>query len=118
MWPQNILIVMSIWGVAKTERWESIMSYSCSLFLFKGVLHLLPKISMFCALSQNNQQVFEKKNYASYKKWKTNIHWRLESLHDNTTVLSWLNTSTAFLITVQQTNYSVRHISDWFSAKP
>ena len=33
----------------------------------KGVLHLLPKICMFCALSQNNQQLFEKK-YASYKK--------------------------------------------------
>ena len=27
---------------------------------FKGVLHLLPKISMFCALSQNNQELFEK----------------------------------------------------------
>ena len=27
---------------------------------FKRVLHLLPKISMFCALSQNNQQLFEK----------------------------------------------------------
>ena len=26
----------------------------------KGVLHLLPKITMFCALSQNNQQLFEK----------------------------------------------------------
>ena len=31
----------------------------------KGVLHLQPKISMFCALSKNNQQLFEK--YASYK---------------------------------------------------
>ena len=31
-----------------------------SMFIFKGVLHLLPKISMFCALSQNNQQLFEK----------------------------------------------------------
>ena len=29
------------------------------LFL-KGVLHLLPKIGMFCALSQNNEQLFEK----------------------------------------------------------
>ena len=28
--------------------------------LVKGVLHLLPKISIFCALSQNNQQLFEK----------------------------------------------------------
>ena len=37
-------------------------------FFFKGVLHLLPKISMFCALSQNNQQLFEKIDYASYKK--------------------------------------------------
>ena len=26
----------------------------------KGVLHLLPKISMFSALSENNQQIFEK----------------------------------------------------------
>ena len=26
---------------------------------FKGVLHLLPKISMFCTLSQNNQQRFK-----------------------------------------------------------
>ena len=34
----------------------------------KGVLHLLPKISMYCALSQNNQQLFEKINYATYKK--------------------------------------------------
>ena len=28
--------------------------------MFKGVLHLLPKISMFCALSQNNQKLVEK----------------------------------------------------------
>ena len=27
---------------------------------FKGVLHLLSKISMFCALFQNNQQLCEK----------------------------------------------------------
>ena len=27
----------------------------------QGVLHLLPKISMFCALSQNNKQLLEKK---------------------------------------------------------
>ena len=26
----------------------------------KGVLHLIPKINMFCALSQNNQELFEK----------------------------------------------------------
>ena len=35
---------------------------------FKGGLHLLPKMSMFCTLSQNNQQLFKKMNYASYKK--------------------------------------------------
>ena len=29
----------------------------------KGVLHLLPKISMFCDLSQNNQQLFEVMNF-------------------------------------------------------
>ena len=28
-------------------------------YAFEGVLHLLPKIGMFCALSQNNQQLFE-----------------------------------------------------------
>ena len=33
----------------------------------KGVLHLLLKISMFCALSENNQQLW-KIDYASYKK--------------------------------------------------
>ena len=31
-----------------------------NLILFKGVLHLLPQISMFCALSQNNQHLLEK----------------------------------------------------------
>ena len=36
-------------------NWFSVIDW-----LFKGVLHLLPKISMFCALSQNNQQLFEK----------------------------------------------------------
>ena len=36
--------------------------------MLMGVLHLLPKISMFCALSQNIQQLFEKIDYASYKK--------------------------------------------------
>ena len=34
----------------------------------KGVLHLLQKIGMFCALSENNQLLEEKKSYASYKK--------------------------------------------------
>ena len=35
--------------------------FSFLLFwLIKGVLHLLPKISMFCDLSQNDQQLFEK----------------------------------------------------------
>ena len=32
----------------------------CHPLLLKGLLHLLPKISMFCALSQNDQQLFEK----------------------------------------------------------
>ena len=32
----------------------------CEFMVFKGVLYLLPKISMFCALSQNNQYLFEK----------------------------------------------------------
>ena len=33
--------------------------HRCSCIL-RGVLHLMPKISMFCALSQNDQQPFEK----------------------------------------------------------
>ena len=28
--------------------------------MFEGALHLLPKFSMFCALSPNNQHLFEK----------------------------------------------------------
>ena len=34
--------------------------YLSNQFQVKGVLHLLAKISMFCALSENNQQLFEK----------------------------------------------------------
>ena len=41
----------------KLDANHRIDSYNDSL---KEVLHLLPKISMFCALSQNNQQLFEK----------------------------------------------------------
>ena len=33
-----------------------------------GVPHRLPKTSMFCALSENNQQLFWKIDYASYRK--------------------------------------------------
>ena len=43
------------------------LMYSCIVLtvgmdssLLKGVLHLLPKINMFFALSQNNQQLFGK----------------------------------------------------------
>ena len=31
-----------------------------TIYHVKGLLHLLPQKSMFCALSQNNQQLFEK----------------------------------------------------------
>ena len=33
---------------------------STTHFFLKGVLHLLPQISMFCVLSQNDQHLFEK----------------------------------------------------------
>ena len=33
---------------------------SRSTHRFKGIQHLLPKLSMFCVLSQNNHQLFEK----------------------------------------------------------
>ena len=42
----------------KTGRTE--VSPRHNQVLRKGVLHLLPKISMFCAVSQDNQQLFEK----------------------------------------------------------
>ena len=51
-------------GLHMYARSDGLMIFSTlsfnSMFIFKGVLHLLPKISMFCALSQNNQQLFEK----------------------------------------------------------
>ena len=47
------------------QNWACFM---CYLKIIKGVLHLLPKISMFCALSQSNQQLFWKINYASCKR--------------------------------------------------
>ena len=53
----------------KTAKMSSIPSWpvadhphitvNTSVVPLKRVLHLLPKISMFCALSQNNQQLFE-----------------------------------------------------------
>ena len=36
--------------------------------LLKRVLHILPKSSMFCALSQNNEHLLEKITYESYSK--------------------------------------------------
>ena len=36
------------------------MFSNASFFIVKGVLHPLLKISMFCALSQNNQHLTEK----------------------------------------------------------
>ena len=36
--------------------------------IVKGVLHLLPKISILWALSQNNQHFLEKITYTSYSK--------------------------------------------------
>ena len=48
----------------------------------KGELHLLPKISMFCALSQNNQYLFEKDTYASYKKIVRELKNGIEILVD------------------------------------
>ena len=46
----------------KLNFWIRMKEYFMLYILYiKGVLHLLPKISMFCTLSQNNQQPFEKK---------------------------------------------------------
>ena len=55
----NIIFSKKWW-----QFWDSPQNMlNCGLgcpFSLKGVLHLLPKISMFCALSQDNQQLFEK----------------------------------------------------------
>ena len=40
--------------------YKYLQKISENVYFFKGVLHLLPKISMFCALSQNKRQLFEK----------------------------------------------------------
>ena len=43
----------------------------------KGALHLLPKINTFCALSQNNRQLFENKSIHQIvqgtQKWHYNL---------------------------------------------
>ena len=48
--------------------------------MLKGVLHLLPKISMFCVLSQNNQHLFEKLISASYSKLSKELKNGIEIL--------------------------------------
>ena len=45
---------------AKANLSNQIIDYTILTSMLTGVLHLQPKISMFCALSQNNQQLFEK----------------------------------------------------------
>ena len=37
-----------------------VFGFSCNVFLFKEELHPKPKLSMFCALSQNDQHFLEK----------------------------------------------------------
>ena len=54
--------------LGEAHHFTELLKNENKVIVCKGVLHLLPKISMFCALSQNNQQLFEKINYASYKK--------------------------------------------------
>ena len=55
--------------VAAKRARRTRLRYDLALYLFKGVLHFLPKISMFCALFQNNQYLFKKKiTHAWYKK--------------------------------------------------
>ena len=66
----------------------------CSIFLFKGVLHLLPclpKISMFCALSQNYQHRIREMIYASYSKLSKELKYGIEILVDQAEKL-WIKT--------------------------
>ena len=56
---------------------------------FKGVLHLLPKISMFCALSQNCQHFFE---YASYSKLYKELKNGIEILEGQAVLKLWIKT--------------------------
>ena len=54
----SISIFVSKWPTMKTSSKKIIScEQSCKGKMIKGVLHLLPKISMFCALSQNNQHL-------------------------------------------------------------
>ena len=60
-------VTITGWGTTY-EGGELLEVANSKLTVIKWVLHHLPKISMFCALSQNEQQPFEKKNYPFYKK--------------------------------------------------
>ena len=55
----TILFVFFFFLRAKHDQGTQ-LHFHGTIRYFKGVLHLLPKISMFCALSQNYQQLFEK----------------------------------------------------------
>ena len=71
----NIEAIRTHYGLECDEKsklsYIKIMINHQNLFdvhFLKGVLHLLPKISMFCALSQNNQHLLEKQHNASHSK--------------------------------------------------
>ena len=60
--------------------------------IIKGILHLLPKISMFCALSQNYQLLFEKRIHASYSKLFKELKNDIEILVGQVVFKIWIKT--------------------------
>ena len=58
----------------------------------KGVLHLLPKISMFCALFQNNQHILEIISYASYSELFKELKNGIEIILGQAVCKLWIKT--------------------------
>ena len=58
----------------------------------KGVLYILPKISMFCALSQNYQHLEKKIIYASYSKLSKKLQKGIEILVGQAVFKLWIKT--------------------------
>ena len=77
-------VTITGWGTTY-EGGKLLEVTNSKLTVIKGVLHHLSKTSMFCALSQNNQQPFEKwimhfikKNVQRCQKW----HWNFSRQSD------------------------------------
>ena len=92
------------WVISKTGHIQFYTALiTISQNILKGVLLLLPKIGMFCALSQNNQQIFENLSMHLIENCSRNSKMALKFMHASKGILNLPTSSLHFCSPFQQT---------------